>query len=249
MLRPSSRAALVLRPSSRAASVLREISSFVCASFRARPARHAAPSTRSPALLAFPPSLFPDVLGVTVEAHSPPPPLASQADALAANALRSLYLGDESSLPTFASSRKGDSPAWANPLPLSSLVTLTLSAARFRPLQSDAEGGVSLSIDAVVDTAMDCEIRETKGARSWSPAIYQTLRYFFKLTHSIGDSHIVADPIIPQWTYTIPLDLTPSHFMEHRPGALRVFNMCSHHELPFGRASIHGGYLRDHDSE
>ena len=79
----------------------------------------------------------------------------------------------------------------------------------------------------MVDKAMDCENRESKGTRSWSPVLYQTLQYFFKMTHCVGDSYIVADSIFPQWTNTIPFGLTQF------TGRRVLLNMCGHHELPF----------------
>ena len=76
--------------------------------------------------------------------------------------------------PRFAASRKGTPPAWARSISLAPLITLP--AARFRLLSCDAEGGLNLSIEAVVEKALNYETSESKGIRAWSPApaVYQT---------------------------------------------------------------------------
>ena len=127
--------------------------------------------------------------------------------------------------PTFAASRKGHRPSWAKPIPLSPLITL--AAARFQLLTSAVEGGLHLSIEDVVAKARDYASRETKGVRAWTPAVYHSLRYFFQLTHCVGDSYIVADPGFVHWIDTIPRDL--GQLAEYRV----LVNLCGHTDLPF----------------
>jgi len=98
---------------------------------------------------------------------------------------------------------------------------------RFRLLSCDAEGGLNLAIDAVVEKALNYETREMKGIRTWSPAVYQTIQQLFKLTHCVGDSYIVADPNFPYRLDEIPYDVT--QLMEYWV----LFNLCGNHELPF----------------
>ena len=64
-----------------------------------------------------------------------------------------------------------------------------------------------MSIEEVVDKARDYECRESKGVRAWAPAVYNSLRHLFQITHCIGDSYIVADPGFIHWLDMIPLGL------------------------------------------
>ena len=57
--------------------------------------------------------------------------------------------------------------------------------------------------------------------------IYHFLRYFFQITHCIGDSYIVADPGFVHWFDMIPLDLC--QLAEYRV----LINLCAHTDLPF----------------
>ena len=127
--------------------------------------------------------------------------------------------------PTFAASRKGHRPAWAQAIPLSPLVTL--AAARFQLLTSEADGGLNLSIEEVVAKVRDYESRESRGVRARAPAVYHSLRHLFPITHCIGDSYIVADPGFIHWLNMIPLDLC--QLAEDRV----LINLCGHTDLPF----------------
>ena len=92
--------------------------------------------------------------------------------------------------PQFAASRKGQPAVWAKSVSLMPLVSL--SSARFQLLCSEEVGGLNLSVEEIVQAALDYELRESRGIRSWSPVIY---KHLFDITHCVGDSYIVADPV------------------------------------------------------
>ena len=94
-------------------------------------------------------------------------------------------------------------------------------------LSASKRCGRYLSMNTVAAKSIDCELWESKRVRSWSPAVYSTLRYYFQLTYCVGDSYIVAVPIFSYWFDTIPRDL--AQFEDN--GVL--FNIYGHPELHF----------------
>ena len=71
--------------------------------------------------------------------------------------------------PQFAASRKGQPAAWAKSVSL--MPRVSLSSARFQMLRSEEVGGLHLSVEEIVQAALDYELRESKGIRSLFPVI------------------------------------------------------------------------------
>ena len=92
-----------------------------------------------------------------------------------------------------ADSRKGCLPRWAEPRSLAP--RLTLSQARFRFSGSDVEGGLGMSVQAILDVAREYEQWEASGTRTWAIQITSALQRLFGLTHYVGTNPIVADPL------------------------------------------------------
>ena len=108
---------------------------------------------------------------------------------------------------------------------------VSLSSARFQLLRSEEVEGLHISVEEIVQAAFDYELRESKGIRSWSPVIHQVIQHLFDITHGVGDSYIVADPVFEHWTDKLNLESTDF-------GNARVmFNLRGHYELPFDTKS------------